>query len=250
MITSLLHRVARRLAHHLNQPLKSYSPVALVAPDVLAAALRPGDVLLVDGNTRVSTAIKYLTQSTWSHAALFLGDGIDGSGGPMLIESDIEAGVRLVPLSTYANTHTRICRPVGLSEEDRDRLIDYAMTRLGNRYDLKNIVDLVRYLLPTPPVPTHWRRRMIALGGGEPTKAICSTFIAQAFQSIGYPILPEVERIPAPRPGCDTRVEEILHIRHYSLFAPRAFDSSPYFEIVKPSLTPSFNHRTIQWAPD
>ncbi|MBI3112974.1 MAG: hypothetical protein HYZ04_00490 [Rhodospirillales bacterium] len=124
------------------------------------------------------------------------------------------------------------------------------MTRLGNRYDLKNIVDLVRYLLPTPPVPTHWRRRMIALGGGEPTKAICSTFIAQAFQSIGYPILPEVERIPAPRPDCDTCFEEILHIRHYSLFTPRDFDSSPYFEIVKPSLTPNFNHRAIQWAHD
>ena len=35
--------------------------------DKLMACLQPGDVLLVEGQTRVSVAIKYLTQSTWSH---------------------------------------------------------------------------------------------------------------------------------------------------------------------------------------
>src|SRR5574337_378503 len=59
-----------------------------------------------------------------------------------------------------------------------------------HRYDLKNVVDLARYLLPTPPVPVGWRRRLLALGSGEPTQAICSTMIAQAFQSVSYPILP------------------------------------------------------------
>lgn len=45
-------------------------------PERLATTLEPCDVLLIEGsNTRVSTPIEYLTQSTWSHAALYLGEG-------------------------------------------------------------------------------------------------------------------------------------------------------------------------------
>jgi hypothetical protein len=67
------------------------------------------------------------------------------------------------------------------------------MDRLGHAYDLKNVFDLARYLLPVPPVPVFWRRRMLALGSGDPTRAICSTLIAQTFQSVRYPIPPQVE---------------------------------------------------------
>ncbi|MFZ8458414.1 hypothetical protein ACO1MZ_14020, partial [Staphylococcus aureus] len=42
--------------------------------------------------------------------------------------------------------------------------------------------------------------------------------------------------------------QEILHIRHHSLFAPRDFDLSPYFAIVKPTIEGGFNHRKLQWA--
>jgi len=42
--------------------------------------------------------------------------------------------------------------------------------------------------------------------------------------------------------------EEILHIRHHSLFAPRDFDLSPYFEIVKPTLHSGFDPHTLTWA--
>lgn len=113
---------------------------------------------------------------------------------------------------------------------------------------MRNIVDLARYLIPTPPVPTRWRRRMIALGSGEPTRAICSTLIAEAFQSIRYPILPSIERIPLS-PECIRYAQrEILHIRHHSLFAPCDFDLSPYFQIVKPRLGARFDHRELVWA--
>jgi len=36
--------------------------------------------------------------------------------------------------------------------------------RIGLACDLKNVIDLAHYLLPLPPVPVHWRRRMLALG--------------------------------------------------------------------------------------
>ena len=244
--------VGSRLARFLTKPVRQSVQVATVNQEQLAATLQPGDVLLVEGDTRISVAIKYLTQSTWSHAALYIGDALTGEphdpDPPVLIEADLEKGVWAVPLSHYERFHIRICRPVGLTERDTRHIIETATARLGQTYDLKNIIDLCRYLLPTPPVPIRWRRRMLALGSGEPTRAICSTMIAQLFQSVGYPILPDIETRPAPRPGCDSCVDEILHIRHYSLFAPRDFDLSPYFQVVKLSLAQGFDYQRLIWA--
>jgi hypothetical protein len=217
----------------------------------LAPLLEPGDVLLVDGSSRFSTAIKYLTQSSWSHAALYVGailPVVEGEKPRVVIEADVNEGVRAVALEQFEGFHTRICRPIGLSAEDREHLVRYMVLRVGYHYDLKNVMDLARYLLPTPPVPSRWRRRMIALGSGEPTRAICSTLIAQAFQSIGYPILPNVIAESSDDPRCLGCRREILHIRHHSLFAPRDFDVSPYFQIIKPTLEMGFDYRSLQWA--
>ena len=109
------------------------------------------------------------------------------------VSSTFTEGVRRVSLATYCHMHTRICRPVGLSAREIRQVIDFMERRIGYRYDLKNIVDLARYLIQTPPVPRKHRRRLLALGSGDPTRAICSSLIAQAFQTVNYPILPEVE---------------------------------------------------------
>lgn len=251
-MTATLTRVGQVLAAYLSRPSPSYEPLTTSKAGQLRSALRPGDVLLVEGSSRIAAAIKYLTQSTWSHAAFYVGNHLarspDDPDPPVLIEADVVTGVRAVPLSLYEECHTRICRPVGLRDADRDRMIEAAVARIGDTYDLRNVIDLARYLFPTPPVPQRWRRRMIALGSGQPTRAICSTMIAQLFQSVGYPILPEIETLPAPRPGCDNCVREVYHIRHYSLFAPRDFDISPYFEVVKPGLKHSFDYRALAWA--
>ena len=243
--------MGRRLADYLSSPRRG-AQVATSAPSQLEAALRPGDVLLVDGNTRVSIAVKYLTQSTWSHAALCIGDALGapepGEERRILVEADIREGVRAVPVGAFAGMHTRICRPVGLSKEDLDTVIRFAVSRIGGRYDLKNVFDLARYLIPTPPVPVRWRRRMLAFGSGDPTRAICSTLIAQAFQSVRYPILPKVTLEKSDDPACSDCHREILHIRHYSLYTPRDFDISPYFEVVKPTLAHGFDYRRIAWA--
>ncbi len=251
-MTGILTRLGQALAGYLSRPSASYEPLTTTAPGQLRSALEPGDVLLVEGSSRIAVAIKYLTQSTWSHSAFYIGNRLaqrpDDPDPPVLIEADVMAGVRAVPLSLYEECHTRICRPVGLRSADRDRMIEAAIARIGDTYDLRNVIDLARYLFPTPPVPQRWRRRMLALGSGQPTRAICSTMIAQLFQSVGYPILPEIEIRPAPRPGCETCVREVYHIRHYSLFAPRDFDISPYFEVVKPGLTEDFDYTALVWA--
>ena len=189
--------VGRLLAHYLEKPAQGYEPFTPSDPDALRATLKPGDVLLVEGNNHISGVIKYLTQSTWSHAALYvgpIGDRVAADGEPLvLVEANIGQGVVAAPLSKYARFHTRICRPIKLTEDDRARVCAYAAERIGFDYDLKNIIDLMRYLFPLP-VPQRWRRRMMALGSGHPTRIICSALIAQAFENVRYPILPKVTR--------------------------------------------------------
>ncbi len=257
-MASLLDGITRwlgeRLSRYLSQTHHTHSLAAPTDPVRLLACLQPGDVLLVEGQSRFSVAIKYLTQSTWSHAALFVGDAdgrADAHGRPLcFLEADLREGVRLVSVAEYAGLHCRVCRPVGLDAGEVDALVQHAMARLGHQYDLKNVIDLARYLLPTPPVPVRWRRRMLSLGSGDPTRAICSTLIAQAFQSVRYPILPLIENVPSIDPMCPGCMDEILHVRHHSLFAPRDFDVSPYFAVIKPTIASGFNHRALAWHDD
>ncbi len=242
MIGKLLRFISRRLIKHLETPVMGYQAFSVVPTQTLAATLQPGDILLVDGNLRISRIIKFLTQSSWSHAAIYIGEeaGLNDDYGQScpLVEADAARGVIAVPLSKYGGFNTRICRPINLTEKDRKKLIDQIISRIGHHYDLKNVIDLMRYLIPYPPVPAFLRRRMIALGSGEPTRAICSTLIAEAFQSIQYPILPEITQ---------SNAQEIYHIRHHSLYTPRDFDLSPYFQIIKPSLATGFDYQSISW---
>jgi hypothetical protein len=252
---TILDRFGRWLASRLESEEPGEAPYIPADRRALRRTLRTGDVLLVAGSSTISTAIKYLTQSTWSHAALYVGDALeppaDGSDPHVLIEVTGTEGCVSIPLAKYERFHTRICRPVGLTETDRDTLVAFMISRIGSQYDMRNIFDLARYLLPTPPIPTRWRRRMIALGSGEPTRTICSTVIAEAFGRIAYPILPRIERLRDEEGGVTRhRRNEILHIRHHSLYAPADFDLSPYFEIVKPTIAEGFNYKGLRWAND
>ena len=232
-VDNILDALGTRIAERISTPAPVPRDLALLRP--YAQVLRPGDVLLVEGTSRLSAAIKYLTQSTWSHAALYL-------GGELLVEAEIGLGVIEVPLSKYAGHHLRICRPVGMAPEAVARVLAFARGRLGDKYDMRNILDLARWLFPAPPVPRRFRRRMIALGSGEPTRAICSSLIAEAFNRVGYPILPAAEKLGDPE---GEAAEEVAHIRHHSLYAPRDFDASPYFAVVKPTLELGFDHRCL-----
>ena len=248
-----LDRFGRFLATRLESESSGYQPYTPSDPETLRRTLQPGDILLVEGNQKVSAAIKYLTQSTWSHAALYVGDALpdpgDGTDRPRLVEVVLGEGCIAVPLSKYATYNTRICRPSGLTPDDRQAVSRFMIERLGIRYDMKNIFDMLRYFFPTPPVPVRWRRRMIAFGSGDPTRAICSTMIAQAYEQIRYPILPEITHAPGRAAAKSTYSrQEIMHIRHHSLYTPRDFDLSPFFQIVKPTLVYGFDYKSVIWA--
>lgn len=253
MLKKIGHAIGLAIARYLmteseSQPLTAPEPF-----ERLANILSPGDVLLVEGRTRVAQPIKYLTQSTWSHAALYVGPiagALSTEGEPLaLIEAELISGVTASPLSKYRRSHVRICRPAHLSQDDLTRLIGFATSRIGAQYDLHNIFDLLRYMAPTPPIPSRFRRRFIAAGAGSPSRAICSTLIAEAFRIIGYPVLPTIEFIEATDPRTQRHVlREILHIRDTALYTPRDFDLSPFFAVVKPELVAGFDYHHAQWA--
>ncbi|EPC01149.1 hypothetical protein L861_11280 [Litchfieldella anticariensis FP35 = DSM 16096] len=208
---------------------------------------------MVEGTSRISTAIKYLTQSSWSHAALYIGNSRSGDSqgerSGEFIEADVVEGIRIVDFDEFRGYNLRICRPVGLRKEDIEAVVEFACQRIGYQYDLRNIFDLARYLLPIPPVPSRWRRRMLGLGSGEPTRAICSTLIAQAFQSINYPILPD-HMWQDDESLCQGCRRKILKKRHHTLFTPRDFDFSPYFLVIKPLLETGFTPYALAWEAE
>ena len=246
----MIEFVGRAIATYLSEPVSKPGGSSADAK-LVADTLAPGDVLLIEGNTRISAAIKYLTQSMWSHAALYVGPRSElrtaTGDAESLIEADVLEGVRAVPLSCYSNFRVRICRPVKLTASDREVLIRFLIQRIGYRYDLKNVLDLARYLLPLP-TPARLRRRLMTFGSGDPTRAICSTLIAQAFGVVRYPVLPVITRKHDGNPGRADQVRELWRIRHHSLYVPRDFDISPFFEVIKPRIAKPFDYQHAPWS--
>lgn len=237
-MNQLRQSLGKFLASFLTAPIE-VTPALPVDLTALQHILHPADVILVEGNLRISAIIKYLTQSTWSHAALYIGGG-------ECIEADVIDGVRRVSIATFSADHLRICRPIRLTLDDRNKIIDFAISRLGAQYDLKHVFDLARYLIPLP-VPRRWRRRALSYGSADPSRAICSTLVAQAFQTVNYPILPDVTKETAIGSAA-LKIQEIYHIHDCGLFVPRDFDLSPFFHVIKPDMPRPFDHHNILWS--
>jgi hypothetical protein len=237
---------------------------------------RKCDVILIDGDQRVSQAIKTLTMSSWSHNCVYIGDEMLRRNHPMrsqverrfgkearhlVIEAIVGRGVVLSPLIKYLDFNIRICRPSGLREDDAQTILDDLISQIGNRYDIKNVTDLMRYLLPVHWIPARYREDALHLGSGVATETICSSMTAAAFQKVGFPILSDYrpekprtagEKIKAALLGRRARraYTGLFHARHPTLIVPRDFDLSPYFEIVKFNAIAdgTLDYRKIRWA--
>ena len=162
-------------------------------------------MLLVDGDQRVSEVIKYLTQSSWSHAAMYIGDelwrrhpeqradletrfGVDARH--LLVEALMEDGVVASPLAKYDGHNLRVCRPQRPRPDDCRHVIDEIWAaRLALRRPQRALA-LARYFFPVSLIPRRWRRRALGSATTSP-KVICSTLIARAFAR-RLPILPAV----------------------------------------------------------
>lgn len=270
-----------RIISFLTEPLPYYERRVWNDPKALRRHIRKGDVLLVNGDNRVSSIIRYLTQSSWSHAALYLGDEVVKRGGPaadevrrkfgddanhLLLEA-LPEGVVTTPLAKYTDLNIRLVRPYRLRRDHLQSIMDEAVSSLGWRYDLRNVLDLARFLIPVQLVPARFRRTALHFGSGTPTQVICSSLIGQLFQHVRFPILPTVENpagfdgVVRPRRGRllrrvfgheSERHTGIFRMRQPTLLTPSDFDLSPFFEIVKFNAVAGggFDYQQIQWARD
>jgi hypothetical protein len=276
-MTSRLRRHLVRLATGLlTKPLGRYQRRT---PNDLASLrrhIKKGDVVLVEGDQRVSEVIKYLTQSSWSHSAIYIGDELwrrqpasrkallakyGEDAQHLIVEAIVEEGVVASPLSKYIDFNIRVCRPCNLRRDDLRIVLDEVIAQIGLRYDVRNLVDLARYFLPVTLVPRTFRRTALEFGSGLPTQVICSTLLARAFDKVRYPVLPEV--MPAADEPDDRGLLDWVTrrpLRPYGLFrtgpitltTPRDFDISPYFEVIKFNILADmqFDYRRIRWADD
>ena len=204
----------------------------------------PGDVLLVEGTNRISRHIKWITQSPWTHAALYIGriHSIEDektralvekyyqgkASDQLLIDTIVGQGTFIRPLTEYQRHHLRICRPTGISQQDAQKVINFAASHLGRAYNTRQFIDLARFVLANRWfIPKRWRSSLFKHKPPSDTaKDICSSLIADAFNAIKFPILPYV------RPTDNKQGIEYIR-RNTKLYTPADFDYSPYFSIIK-----------------
>lgn len=268
-----------RIVRYLTEPLPDYERRVRNDLGALIADLRKGDVILVEGDQRVSAIIRYLSQSCWSHSALYIGDELIRRGGERaawardafgneaahLVVEALPSGVVVSPVAKYVDYNLRVCRPHRIRPDHVRTLMDDAVATIGWRYDLRNVFDLARYLIPVSFVPPHFRNAALHFGSGEPTEVICSSLLARLFEKIRFPILPTVtfpergEAAPEEPRGrlvrrifgepSDDAYTGIFRMRHPTLITPRDFDLSPFFDIVKqnPLERGDFDYSRILW---
>ena len=229
------------LSTWLNTTIDDNEDAQLTNFERLCEELHQGDVLLVEGRTRVSHVIKSITNSPWTHSVLYIGrlDEIRDaslqekvseyyqgeSHEQLVIESMLGEGTVISPVTKYENEHLRICRPKGLSMSDRQLVIAFTLSQLGYEYDVRHLLDLARFLFPFGIFPRRWRSTLFQQYAGRSTRNVCSYMLGEAFNSVNFPILPIAER------GEDGSLT--LYKRNPRLFTPKDFDYSPYFDIIK-----------------
>ena len=240
LINTLTHPIVSWLTRESNTRPRPLSDFERIQHE-----LKPCDVILVEGRSRISDVIRMTTQSPWTHAALYVGRLHDVEdpdlreiiqhhyqGEPtdrLIIESQLGQGTVVTKIDFYKNEHLRICRPSRLGIKDSHQVIRYAVSRLGVDYDVRQIFDLARFMFPWSFLPRRWRSSLFQHNAGRSTRTVCSTMIAEAFAFVQFPILPLVKL-----PSENTEGEKMqLFRRNPKLCTPSDFDYSPYFKIIK-----------------
>jgi len=219
LLVRTCHGLAERFVHYLGQPV-STDPGATIDLQRLAASLKPGDVLLSDGNTRIAAVVKSLTRSTWSHVSLYVGPLDNGPDPQCVVEADFAEGVRSIRLSELNARQVRVLRPIGVDDTERRQVADWVISRIGSEYDLAHAGTLARKLL-LRPLSNRLRAIPSSMADGA-RRFICCSLLANAFALIGHPILPDPVR---------TRLSQSADYRNLT---PGDFEHASAFEIVEP----------------
>ncbi len=206
----------------------------------LRQQLRPCDVLLLEGTTRMDDRLRRISPGRWSRALLYLGRLHDIASPalratvreyhpcrpdtPLVLEVRLDRGLVLQPLAQLEAEHLRITRPRELDSREAQEVIRYAVNRM-ERTRRPSWLDSLRLLLPWGLLPVRWRARFFARIAGNLLRGLTGSVAGEAYSFIQYPVLPLVKR------------HEDGHLRLYRP-QPRAwfaadFDHSPYFDVIK-----------------
>ena len=194
------------------------------------------------GRTRASKVIRYLTQSNWTHATLYIGRLYDieskqlrekirsqysgNEEDQLIIESELGQGTVIRSLTVYEKENIRICRPKDFNYNDSQKIMFHVISQLGKQYSIRQIFDLMRFLLPYRLMPRKIGSSLFVFHSGSASKTICSSMIAEAFCLVKFPIMPLVKVI-------DNKNQIKFYHRNPKLCTPKDFDYSPYFRIIK-----------------
>ncbi len=203
--------------------------------------LRPGDVVLVEGRSNVAEIIKTVTQSIWTHSFLYLGrlHDIDDPSlrdrvlkyrhcnpdEQLMVEAILGKGIIVSSIENYDGEHLRICRPRGITRKDSQTVSKYAIKQLGTDYNVRQIMDLARFMFPYWFLPKRWRSTLFEHNAGRPTKTVCSTMMAEAFAKVRFPVFPALHQ--------DENGKLKMLRSNSKLITPKDFDHSPFFDVIK-----------------
>jgi hypothetical protein len=201
----------------------------------LKRALRPGDVILVEGEHWVSDWVKVFSYHTWTHCVMWVGesptlpksvnmDFVEPNGNIVesLMHEGRRRGIILTNLDKYQDCNLRICRPLGITRERLRRAIRFVLEHIGCEYDELNLTQFVHFTFANDNDPTK------PLGQTDAGKYTCSSLMAAAFDSVEFPVIHFYDQ-----------TQNVYVPYHPSQVQPKDFDLSLNFQIIKtPALLP------------
>lgn len=175
-----------------------------------ATALQAGDILLTSVETLNSIGIRLGTFSPVSHAVLYLGEG--------QVAEAVGSGVRARSIGEVLDEEHMVVafRPQGLQPEHARKLREWALDRVGTRYNTAGVLlqapfVLNRRVCELPGVPAPVRHYCVSglafvqLGVSRNDQFFCSQFVLEAFNQAGAPITAADPRWVSPA--------DLLHMR-------------------------------------
>jgi uncharacterized protein YycO len=132
--------------------------------------LQIGDVVFVRNSGLLSRTIRRVTDSEWSHVAIYLGEG-------KVIDTDAFRNVSIHDLSEFETFHVK--RYEGLTDQEVREIVSYMVERLNEPYDYWQILGF--FLEAVFHYNNAWYMK---------DKYTCGSLIDRAFLSAGIDLVP------------------------------------------------------------
>ncbi len=269
MLKKIKSVLSRIIANRLNKKVTDYFYRIPNNMKNLKRYIRKGDVVLVEGNQRLSELIKMFTQSHWSHSAFYVGNELIKKGSThrekfldefgerakhMVVEAITEKGVIASPIDKYEFYNLRVCRPYGITKKDVKEVIEYIVVNIGREYDNRNLYDIAFTLIPLGLNPRKKKSMEICIGNCDEFAVTCSGLIAKAFHLVGYPISPAINAEEDEKKSISDEYPYGHNYtqRHFSHITPADFDLSPNFRVIKFNIIEDgdFDNKSLDFGID